>query len=132
MPIFYFYDQTDLMDTAFLKIYEILYFLKGNPAANIGTFLDLEHILLPWETMITNCIDNISVKFNRTYEFMVMKNTIFYGIVGVLLPFGFFFVLWRLFKVTNSFVSLMEIFTQFNDADLKKIIKYCYFLKQMF
>lgn len=120
------------MDTAFLKIYEILYFLKGNPAANIETFLDLEYILLPWETMITNCIDNISVKFNRIYEFMEMKNTIFYGIVGVLLPFGFFFVLWRLFKVTNSFVSLMEIFTQFNDADLKKIIKYCYFLKQMF
>ena len=63
---------------------------------------------------------------------MEIKNTIYIGVICFLVVLGFLLVLWRLFKITKSFVSLMEIFTQFNETDLKKTIKYCYFLQQLF
>lgn len=50
----------------------------------------------------------------------------------VLLTLGFLLVFSSLLKITKSFVSLMEIFTQFSEVDIKKITKYCMFLNLLF
>jgi uncharacterized membrane protein YbaN (DUF454 family) len=63
---------------------------------------------------------------------MEIKNNIYIAIGLILLIVGFLLVFSSLLKITKSFVSLMEIFTQFSEIDLKKIIKYCYFLNVLF
>ena len=50
----------------------------------------------------------------------------------ILLIIGFLLVFSSLIRITRSFVCLMEIFTHFSEYDLKKIIKYCIYLSQIF
>lgn len=63
---------------------------------------------------------------------MDTKNLAYIGIGVVVIMLGFIIVLSRLFKITKSFVSLMEIFTQFSELDIKKTTRYCSNLEQMF
>lgn len=112
--------------------YQVLYHQNGNPGMNMISFMQLEFLLLPFEKLTALCIENLSKRYNEIYSSTKTKNTIYIGVVLALVIFGFLLVLWRLFKITKSFISLMEIFTQFSEVDLKKIIKYCFFLQQMF
>jgi hypothetical protein len=63
---------------------------------------------------------------------MEIKNNVYIAIGLILLIVGFFLLFSSLLRITKSFISLMEIFTQFSDVDLKKIIKYCLYLNLLF
>lgn len=63
---------------------------------------------------------------------MEIKNNVYIAIGLILLIVGFFLLFSSLLRITKSFISLMEIFTQFSEVDLKKIIKYCLFLNLLF
>ena len=57
---------------------------------------------------------------------------VLYILETLLLFLGFFVVLTRLIKISNSFISLMEIFTQLSDADVKKTWRYSEYTMKLF
>ena len=50
----------------------------------------------------------------------------------ILLFIGLFVVFTRLMKISNSFIALMEIFTQLSDADVKKTWRYSEYVMKLF
>ena len=57
---------------------------------------------------------------------------VIYVIEGAIALVCFGLVLYRITKIVSSFASIMEVFTQFNQPDIEKIYKYCYFLAKFF
>lgn len=57
---------------------------------------------------------------------------VLYIIETLLLFLGFFVVLTRLMKISNSFIALMEIFTQLSEADVKKTWRYSEYTMKLF
>lgn len=55
-----------------------------------------------------------------------------YVVEIALLAVGFGLVFITLIRITNSFVALMEIFTQISQLDLKKIYKYAHYTIRLF
>lgn len=127
------YDQIDIIDKMFENVIQILYNQEGDATKSYETFTTFDKITLPFiEQLTTKAMNNISNKVNQIYHIIEIKNYVFIGIGLVLLIAGFLLVLSSLIRITKSFVSLMEIFTQFSESDLKKIIRYCMFLEQLF
>lgn len=59
-------------------------------------------------------MNNISGLFDTIYKRIQIKNYIYISTGVLLLIVGFLLVLSRLIRISRSFVSLMEIFTQFS------------------
>ena len=71
-------------------------------------------------------------KFVEIRAVTLLKNYIFYSCEALLLIIGFVVVLTSLVRISNSFVALMEIFTQFSRGDLLRIQKYCDYVLNLF
>ena len=77
-------------------------------------------------------MSNLDLMFKEIAGVTMTKNYAFYAAEAVLLVLGFIVVLTSLIKISHSFVSLMEIFTQFSRTDLVKVQKYCDFILNLF
>lgn len=121
------FDQMDVIEKMFLSIIEIRFSNGGEVNINSSAFLDYESLMIPSINDLFNRSElNIHEYFSTKSEAAENKNYIFYAIESVLLILSFVLVLNKLFTISTSFQSLMEIFTQFNEVDLKKIRKYCF------
>lgn len=99
----------------FENVIQILYNQEGDATKSMETYTSFDSIALPYmEQLTTKAMINISNKVNQISHMIEIKNYVFFS-VGVLFLFvGFLLVLSSLIRITKSFVSLMEIFTQFS------------------
>jgi hypothetical protein len=74
----------------------------------------------------------LNAGFQKHFYQTEVMTIVLYIIETLLLFLGFFVVLTRLMKISNSFIALMEIFTQLSEADVKKTWRYSEYTMKLF
>jgi hypothetical protein len=74
--------------------------------------------------LITKTKTNLNEGFSTIFKNSQILTIVLYCVESILLFVGFFVVLTRLINISNSFIALMEIFTQLSDLDVKKVYRY--------
>jgi hypothetical protein len=74
----------------------------------------------------------LQILFKNADYYITKIIIIIYVIEGLAIGLGFILASRNTTKITSSFISIMEVFTQFSQSDIIKIYKYCHFLTKIF
>lgn len=102
------YDQIDLIDMLIEKIVSFRYMNASNITLSNYEFLTMKNYLMPsFNQLVNQTKIQLNSGFDKYFTQTEIMTIILYIIETILLIIGFFVVLTRLIKISNSFISLM-------------------------
>lgn len=93
----------------------------------------MQQYFVPGFSQVTKrCSRNIQDSFQTSLDNIGRITIIMYIIEGLAIGMGLLLAVYNTRKITNSYVSIMEVFTQFSQPDIVKIYRYCHCLVKIF